>query len=240
MNSGTVSDRGLACAISTGPEHPGLSDQPTERCAPVCALSPGVVHDRGVIQVGRGQRSTAKILNAQPAAVSGATAQIGRRTLSGFRQANHSVRPTTRNCPDRGEGPPDRLGDADGASRVHAVGIACHSDSVARTHERRRAGREGRIYYEDELSSPVWGLHPATGKQLLTPGDEPRFTCPWQPSLVAFVGMGKDAPPNPSNLEPRRFGQLPGLFVPQDFDAPLPDVELAEWLKSGPATYDIG
>lgn len=28
---------------------------------------------------------------------------------------------------------------------------------------------------------------------------------------------------------PRTFGQLPGLVVPEDFDAPLPDDELAGW-----------
>ena len=28
---------------------------------------------------------------------------------------------------------------------------------------------------------------------------------------------------------PRRFGQLPTLTVPDDFDAPLPDSELAAW-----------
>ena len=27
---------------------------------------------------------------------------------------------------------------------------------------------------------------------------------------------------------PRRFGQLPGLVVPADFDAPLPDVDLTD------------
>ena len=28
---------------------------------------------------------------------------------------------------------------------------------------------------------------------------------------------------------PRRFGQLPNLLVPEDFDEPLPDSELARW-----------
>ena len=28
---------------------------------------------------------------------------------------------------------------------------------------------------------------------------------------------------------PRRFGQLPNLLVPNDFDEPLPDSELARW-----------
>lgn len=28
---------------------------------------------------------------------------------------------------------------------------------------------------------------------------------------------------------PRKFGQLPNLLVPKDFDDPLPDVELARW-----------
>lgn len=28
---------------------------------------------------------------------------------------------------------------------------------------------------------------------------------------------------------PRKFGQLPGLVIPNDFDEPLPDSELARW-----------
>lgn len=28
---------------------------------------------------------------------------------------------------------------------------------------------------------------------------------------------------------PRKFGQLPNLLVPKDFDEPLPDSELARW-----------
>lgn len=28
---------------------------------------------------------------------------------------------------------------------------------------------------------------------------------------------------------PRRFGQLPGLVVPDDFDAPMPESEIAAW-----------
>lgn len=28
---------------------------------------------------------------------------------------------------------------------------------------------------------------------------------------------------------PRKFGQLPNLLVPKDFDEPLPDLELAVW-----------
>lgn len=28
---------------------------------------------------------------------------------------------------------------------------------------------------------------------------------------------------------PRSFGQLPNLVVPEDFDAPLPDSEIAAW-----------
>lgn len=33
----------------------------------------------------------------------------------------------------------------------------------------------------------------------------------------------------PYRDKPRRFGQLPTLVVPDDFDAPLPDDELAAW-----------
>ena len=33
----------------------------------------------------------------------------------------------------------------------------------------------------------------------------------------------------PSKPRPRRFGQLPALTVPDDFDEQLPDTELAAW-----------
>jgi prevent-host-death family protein len=33
----------------------------------------------------------------------------------------------------------------------------------------------------------------------------------------------------PANRAPRQFGQLPKLLVPNDFDQPLPDSELADW-----------
>ena len=33
----------------------------------------------------------------------------------------------------------------------------------------------------------------------------------------------------PAEPRPRRFGQLPALTVPDDFDEPLPDAELAAW-----------
>lgn len=33
----------------------------------------------------------------------------------------------------------------------------------------------------------------------------------------------------PVELMPRKFGQLPNLLVPKDFDEPLPDSELARW-----------
>ena len=34
---------------------------------------------------------------------------------------------------------------------------------------------------------------------------------------------------SPAAAHPRTFGQLPHLVVPGDFDAPLPDEELAAW-----------
>jgi len=34
---------------------------------------------------------------------------------------------------------------------------------------------------------------------------------------------------SPVHEKPRRFGQLPTLTVPEDFDDPLPDAELAVW-----------
>ncbi|WP_374158296.1 type II toxin-antitoxin system Phd/YefM family antitoxin [Mycobacterium sp. G7A2] len=33
----------------------------------------------------------------------------------------------------------------------------------------------------------------------------------------------------PAHPSPRRFGQLPSLKVPADFDEPLPESELASW-----------
>lgn len=33
----------------------------------------------------------------------------------------------------------------------------------------------------------------------------------------------------PAEPRPRRFGQLPTLAIPEDFDEPLPDSELAAW-----------
>lgn len=33
----------------------------------------------------------------------------------------------------------------------------------------------------------------------------------------------------PLQAQPRQFGQLPYLVVPDDFDEPLPDAELAGW-----------
>lgn len=34
---------------------------------------------------------------------------------------------------------------------------------------------------------------------------------------------------SPATAHPRSFGRLPHLVVPDDFDAPLPDDELAAW-----------
>lgn len=33
----------------------------------------------------------------------------------------------------------------------------------------------------------------------------------------------------PAQQRPRRFGQLPALAVPDNFDDPLPDAEVAAW-----------
>lgn len=33
----------------------------------------------------------------------------------------------------------------------------------------------------------------------------------------------------PAEQHPRRFGQLPALVVPEGFDEPLPDAEIAAW-----------
>ncbi|MGH3634048.1 MAG: type II toxin-antitoxin system Phd/YefM family antitoxin [Mycobacterium sp.] len=33
----------------------------------------------------------------------------------------------------------------------------------------------------------------------------------------------------PAHQRPRKFGQLPALVVPETFDDPLPDAEIAAW-----------
>lgn len=42
----------------------------------------------------------------------------------------------------------------------------------------------------------------------------------FEPERLGFV---------PTTPAPRRFGQLPNMSVPADFDEPLPDAELAGW-----------
>ena len=39
---------------------------------------------------------------------------------------------------------------------------------------------------------------------------------------------------HPSTRSPRRFGQLPSLGVPDNFDDPLPDAEIAAWEGDSP------
>jgi prevent-host-death family protein len=34
---------------------------------------------------------------------------------------------------------------------------------------------------------------------------------------------------SPAHPRPRKFGQLPALVVPDNFDEPLPDAEIAAW-----------
>jgi prevent-host-death family protein len=34
---------------------------------------------------------------------------------------------------------------------------------------------------------------------------------------------------SPAHPRPRKFGQLPALLVPDNFDEPLPDAEIAAW-----------
>lgn len=45
---------------------------------------------------------------------------------------------------------------------------------------------------------------------------------------------GSESRPTP----PRRFGELPGLVVPDDFDEPLPPTEAAAWEAPDPAAQD--
>jgi prevent-host-death family protein len=47
---------------------------------------------------------------------------------------------------------------------------------------------------------------------------------------VIITNHGRDvARLMPANPTPRQFGQLPKLVVPNDFDQPLSDSELASW-----------
>ncbi|WP_310777504.1 type II toxin-antitoxin system Phd/YefM family antitoxin [Mycobacterium sp. Z3061] len=39
---------------------------------------------------------------------------------------------------------------------------------------------------------------------------------------------------SPVNPAPRKFGQMPMLAVPDDFNAPLPEAELAAWEGTAP------
>jgi len=47
---------------------------------------------------------------------------------------------------------------------------------------------------------------------------------------------GRDVGSTP--ITPRRFGQLPKLVVPDDFDEPLPPAEAAVWEEPGSASGD--
>ncbi|MBO0769389.1 MAG: type II toxin-antitoxin system Phd/YefM family antitoxin [Solirubrobacterales bacterium] len=38
---------------------------------------------------------------------------------------------------------------------------------------------------------------------------------------------------SPAAPQSRKFGQLPGLEIPDDFDAPLPEEELQAWEAAG-------
>lgn len=49
------------------------------------------------------------------------------------------------------------------------------------------------------------------------------------------AGSELPLPPTP----PRRFGQLPDLAIPDDFDEPLPSTEAAVWEEPDPADEDI-
>jgi hypothetical protein len=46
-------------------------------------------------------------------------------------------------------------------------------------------------------------------------------------------GLGRRLP-----TPPRRFGRLPGLNVPVDFDEPLPPAEINTWEGMGPGDQD--
>jgi len=67
---------------------------------------------------------------------------------------------------------------------------------------------------------------------------------PRQKSQIPYPGgmtsedgdAGSELPPPPT--PPRRFGQLPDLAVPDDFDEPLPPTEAAVWEGPDPADED--
>jgi prevent-host-death family protein len=53
---------------------------------------------------------------------------------------------------------------------------------------------------------------------------------------VIITNHGRDvARLVPATPTPRRFGQLPHLSIPKDFDEPLPDIEVARWEGEEPS-----
>lgn len=53
--------------------------------------------------------------------------------------------------------------------------------------------------------------------------------------MKAVSGNEGDAPVDSSaNQTPRIFGQLPMLAVPDEFNEPLPDAEIAAWVGHAP------
>ena len=61
--------------------------------------------------------------------------------------------------------------------------------------------------------------------------------CFTYPSDVTNEG-GDTASKLPPPTPPRRFGQLPDLAIPDDFDAPLPDTEAEVWEAPDPPPQD--
>lgn len=56
--------------------------------------------------------------------------------------------------------------------------------------------------------------------------------------MATDAGNNGVAPPPPT--PPRHFGQLPALSVSDDFDEPLPQVEIDAWEDSDASAQDDG
>jgi len=101
-------------------------------------LSPGVVHDIGVIQVTRSKPGTAQVPDTQPSAVRRTAVQIGPGPRIRIRQPNFVSRKVCKR-PGRSQDALDRLSSSDAIGRVHVAAVACHPYRLPRITELRRS-----------------------------------------------------------------------------------------------------
>lgn len=99
------------------------------------------------------------------------------------------------------------------------------SRSESRFDDREAEARSERLSVSPTTMRP--SLFPRRKSQLPYPGE--------MTSEDGDAGSELPLPLTP----PRRFGQLPDLAVPDDFDEPLPPTEAAVWEGPDPADEDI-